>query len=412
MSVLGSALDESRAIDRRRALRALLAQPVLAARGPAATSYRLVRRFETELRDWLAANTGWRLTVDTAAARLHKRVSGEDPTRGIVDTGRRPFSRRRYVLLALALAALERAGGQITLGRLADDVISELGDPRFEAAGVEFTLGAREERGDMAAVVKLLLALGALRRVEGDEQRFVEAGTDVLYDVEHGVLGGLLQTAQAPSAIAAGKFTERLAAIVEQPHDETDDARNRTLRRKLTRRLLDDPVVGFDELSDEELAYLHSQRRFLTDRITEATGLVPEVRAEGIAMLDPEDALTDVRMPEGGAPGHLALLLATRLAEVGRLSRSDLAELTGALCEEHASVWGSTIRSRPAAELAGESVARLRALSLVVIDGDDVVARPVLARFRLGQPRITGGALPAGGVRAAGGTSARGDQPA
>lgn len=394
MSVLASALDESRAIDRRRALRALLAQPVLAARGPAGASYRLVRRFEQELRDWLTANTGWRLTVDTAAARLHKRVSGDDPTRGIVDTGKRPFSRRRYVLLALALAALERAGGQITLGRLADDVVGELGDPRFAAAGVQSTLGTREERGDMAAVVKLLLALGALRRIEGDEQRFVEAGSDVLYDVEHGVLGGLLQTAQAPSAVGATDFADRLAAVVEHPQDETDDARNRTLRRSLTRRLLDDPVVGFDELTDEELAYLTRQRRFVTDRITEATGLVPEVRAEGIAMLDPEDALTDVRMPEGGAPGHLALLLATRLAKAGRLSRTELAALTSTLCLEHASVWGSTIRSRLPAELADESVARLRALSLVAIDGDEVVARPVLARFRLGEPRILLGPLP------------------
>lgn len=392
MSMLGSALDESRVIDRRRALRALLSRPVLAARGPSEASYRLVRRYEQELRDWLTANTGWRLTVDTAAARLHKRVSGDDPTRGIVDTGKRPFSRRRYVLLALALSALERAGGQITLGRLADDVVGELGDPRFAAAGVEFTLGTREERGDMAAVVKLLLGLGALRRVEGDEQRFVEAGSDVLYDVEHGVLGALLQTAQAPSAVAAAGFADRLAAVVEHPQDETDDARNRTLRRRLTRRLLDDPVVGYDELTDEELAYLTRQRHVLIDRITETTGLVPEVRAEGIAMLDPEDTLTDVRMPEGGAPGHLALLLATRLADTGRLSRTELAELTATLCVEHATVWGSTIRSRPPAELADESVARLRALSLVAFDGDDVVARPVLARFRLGEPRVSGGA--------------------
>lgn len=392
MSVLASALDESRALDRRRALRALLARPVLAARGPDEASYRLVRRFEPELREWLLTNTGWRLTVDTAGARLHKRVSGDDPTRGIVDGSKRPFSRRRYVLLSLALAVLERAGGQITLGRLADDVVLELGDPRFEAAGVLFTLGTREERADMAAVVKLLLALGALRRVEGDEQRFIDIGGDVLYDVEHGVLGGVLQTAQAPSGVAASEFADRLQAVVEHPQDETDDARNRTLRRRLTRRLLDDPVVGFDELSEEELAYFTRQRRFLADRITEATGLVPELRAEGIAMLDPDDALTDVRMPEGGAPGHLALLLATHLADATRLSRTELAELTARLCVDHVTVWGSTIRSRPPAELADESVARLRALSLVAIDGEDVVARPVLARFRLGEPRISGGA--------------------
>lgn len=390
--MLGSVLDESRASDRRRALRALLAQPVLAARGPGEASYRLIRRFEGDLRDWLLTNTGWQLTVDTAVARLHKRVAGDDPTRGIVDTGRRAFGRRRYVLLALSLAVLERAGAQTTLGKLADDVTIELGDPRFVASGLEFTLGTREERGDMAAVVKLLLGLGALRRVEGDEQRYVDGVSDVLYDIEHGVLGTLLQSAQAPSAVSADTFDERISAVIEHPHDETDDARNRTIRRTLTRRLLDDPVVFYDELSDDELAYLTRQRHAILERITDATGLVGEVRAEGIAMLDPDDALTDVRMPEGGAPGHLALLLATRLADEGRLTRAELAAATAQLCIDHAGVWGSTIRSRPPAELADESVARLRALSLVSVHGDDVFARPVLARFRLGVPRVSGGA--------------------
>lgn len=390
MSVLASALEESRLADRRRALRALLARPVLAARGDTEADYRLVRRFEPELREWLDANTGWRLTVDATVARLHKRVAGDDRTRGLVDRQRRPFTRRRYVLFALSLAVLERAGTQITLGRLADDVIGELGDPRLLAAGIEFALSGREERADIVAVVRFLIALGVLRRVEGDEERFVEAGTDVLYDIEHGVMGVLLQTARAPSMVDAADFEARLAAITDVPYGETGDARNRALRRRLTRRLLDDPVLEYDALDDEERAYLTSQRRFIADRITQATGLVPEMRAEGIAMLDPEDRLTDVRMPEGGAPGHLALLVATRLADAGRLSRAELVSYVHELCQSHATLWGSTIRARPRTELAAEAVDRLRALSLVRIDGDEVVARPVLSRFRLGEPRLLG----------------------
>jgi len=392
MSTLGSAIEESRAAERRRALRTLLRQPVLVSRGPTETDYRRVRRFESELRDWLDANTGWRLTVDTSAARLHKRVAGDDPTRGLVDRQRRPFTRRRYVILALSLAVLERSSGQVTLGRIADEVIGELGDPRFAAAGVEFTLAGRNERSDIAAVVRLLLTLGALRRVEGDEERFVEAGTDVLYDVEHGVVGVMLQTAQAPSVVMTDDFEDRLSAVTERPFVETEDARNRASRRTLTRRLLDDPVLEYDSLSDDESAYLNSQRRAITDRITEATGLVAEVRAEGIAVLDPDDALSDVRMPEGGAPGHLALLIATRLASEGQMTRERLISYVGELCETHATVWGSTIRSRPRAELADEAVGRLRALSLVRVSSDAVLARPVLSRFRLGEPRVSGAA--------------------
>lgn len=364
---------------------------MLASRGSTEADYRRVRRFEVELRQWLDANTGWRLTVDTSSARLHKHVAGNDPTRGLVDRQRRPFSRRRYVILALMLAAVERSSGQVTLGRLADDVIGELGDPRFAHTGVEFTLVGRDERSDIVAVVRLLLALGALRRVEGDEERFVDAGADVLYDVEHGVVGVMLQTAQAPSVVDADNFEGRLAAVTERPFLETEDARNRASRRAITRRLIDDPVLEHASLTDEESAYLTSQRRAITDRITEATGLVAEIRAEGIAMLDPEDTLTDMRMPEGGAPGHLALLIATRLASEGRMTRDAIISYVTELCSSHSTIWGSTIRSRPRAELTDEAIARLRAMSMVRVLDDVVAAQPILSRFRLGEPRVSGG---------------------
>ena len=391
MSALASAIDESRSTERRRAFRALLARPVLAARGPTEADYRRVRKFETELRVWLEANTGWRLTVDTSAARLHKRRTGDDPTRGLVDGQRRLFTRRRYVLLALSLAVLERSGGQVTLGRLADDVIGELGDPRFAVVGLEFTLGGRDERSDIVAVVRVLLIIGALRRVEGDEERFVDASVDVLYDIEHGIVGVMLQSAQAPSGIGRGGFEDRLAAVTEQQFVDTDDARNRSLRRILTRRLRDDPVVEYTTLTENESAYMANQRRAITDRITDATGLVAEVRAEGIAMLDPEDGLTDVRMPEGGAPGHLALLVATRLASEGRMTQEAVVSYVSEMCETNATIWGSTIQSRPRSELAQEAVSRLRALSLVSVGADSISAHPALSRFRLGNARMSGG---------------------
>ncbi len=363
---------------------------MLASRGSTEADYRRVRRFEVELREWLGANTGWRLTIDTSAARLHKHVAGNDPTRGLVDRQRRPFTRRRYVILALMLAAVERSSGQVTLGRLANDVIGELGDPRFAHTGVEFTLAGRDERSDMVAVVRLLLALGALRRVEGDEDRFVDAGADVLYDVEHGVVGVMLQTAQAPSVVSADNFEDRLAAVTDRPFLETEDARNRASRLAITRRLIDDPVLEYASLTDEQGAYLTNQRRAITDRITDATGLVAEFRAEGIAMLDPEDTLTDMRMPEGGAPGHLALLIATKLASKERMTRDAIISYVTELCNVHATIWGSTIRSRPRAELADEAIARLRAMGMVSVSDDGVAPQPILSRFRLGEPRVTG----------------------
>ncbi len=73
-------------------------------------------------------------------------------------------------------------------------------------------------------------------------------------------------------------------------------------------------MVYYDELDEDERAYLLSQRHAITRRIEEATGLIPEMRAEGIAMVDPEDELTDVRMPEQRTDGHVTLLVAEYLA--------------------------------------------------------------------------------------------------
>jgi len=69
------------------------------------------------------------------------------------------------VLLCLALATLERAQLQTTLGRLADDVVAAMADPRFADAGIEFALTSRRERSDMVAVVRFLIDLGVLTLV-------------------------------------------------------------------------------------------------------------------------------------------------------------------------------------------------------------------------------------------------------
>ena len=100
----------------------------------------------------------------------------------------------------------------------------------------------------------------------------------------------------------------------------SDEARHRRLRLRLFRQLLDDPVLYYDELTDDEREYLDRQRGFILPEIETATGLVREVRAEGIAMTDPTGSLSDYGLPEEGTDGHLTLLLATFLA--GRLRES------------------------------------------------------------------------------------------
>jgi uncharacterized protein (TIGR02679 family) len=109
---------------------------------------------------------GWRLNVSAELARLVKTarvaVDGTSPARD--ERSKAPFSRRRYVLAALAMAVLERADAQLTLGRLAEQVLVAAADPALAEAGVTFTMESRDERGDLVAVVRLLLRLGVLRK--------------------------------------------------------------------------------------------------------------------------------------------------------------------------------------------------------------------------------------------------------
>lgn len=384
---------------RRRAMRALLAKPLLTVVADE-DALRPVRRHAAYLRDWFAAETGWRLLVDAESARLFKvSATTEDATHPARDgKGRAPFGRRRYVLLCLALAVLERADAQVTLGRLAEGVLVAAGDLEFAAAGVEFTLSRRDERADLVAVVRVLLAWGALERVAGEEDSYLGDTGDVLYDVRRRVLAALLTTGRGPSTITEPGFEQRLAALSAESVPDTEDLRRRTLRHQLTRRLLDDPVLYYDDLTADERAYLINQRAAITRRIEQATGLVAEMRAEGIAMVDPDDDLTDVRMPEQRTDGHVTLLIAEYLS--GRVGEPVLLDTlraqVRALARQHTSYWRRGV-TEPGAdtELLEIALTTLRALRLVADSAPDAVrALPAISRYSVRQAVIRDGNEP------------------
>lgn len=381
------ALDAAREAERRQAVRALLRDPLLAAGEP---HFPAVRRHAAWLRDWFARETGWSLRVDPELARLRKTPADHaDATRAATAGGHR-LRRRRYVLLCLALAALERGEGQTTLGRLAEAVVTGAADPALSTAGIAFALESRDDRSDLVAVVRLLLDLGVLRRVAGDETGYLSGAGDALYDVQRRVLAGLLTTRRGPSMIDAPDTAARLAAMIDEPLADTDEARNNALRHRLTRRLLDDPVVHYADLAADELAYLTSQRAALLRRVTAVTGLEPEVRAEGIAMVDPAgaDALTDVRTPEEGTDGHGTLLVAEHLAARGPCTVRELEALVAALAVEHRTRWRKTVADPGGVvALTALAVDRLVALRLARLDAGEpplVTPLPAIARFRLG----------------------------
>ncbi len=387
--------------DRQAAMRALLAHPLLtAARQREALA--LVRVHTEWLRGWLGRNCGWTLQVDAEQARLRKTPADHlDGSRGARDSASDlPFSRRRYALFCLALAALERGDRQTTLGNIADEVsVAVAGQPGFAAAGMGFDLAERESRRDLVHVVRLLLELRVLVRLHGQEEHFVERRGDVLYNLARPAMSALLAVRRAPSSIPAPAFEERLAALLDEPVGQGEEARNRHLRHRLMRRLLDDPVVYYDGLDSDERAYLVSQRPHLLRLIEEATGLVGEVRREGIALVDPEGSLTDLGMPEQGTEGHVALLVAEFLAQRSRAGLARAAGVVVPLAEiiahvaarkrEHRSHWRKDALA-PGAEvaLAAQALATLEALRLVTRAGDGVRALPAVGRFRLLAPTV------------------------
>lgn len=381
--------------ERQAALRSMLSQPMLSARGASADRFALVRRHADWLRHWLNDNCGWGLHLDSEFARLQKTPADvTDGTRAAVESKSGvPFSRRKYVLLCLALATLERGDRQTTLGNLAQEIIALLSaDAAIAKAGIAFDLESREQRSDLVHVVRYLLELRVLQRVDGDEQQFLQNASDVLYNVNRPILAMMLNLRRGPSAInPALPLPARMQMLIEEPRADTDDARNRALRFKLTRRLLDDPVIYFDDLDLPELEYLSKQRGRLLRRVEEATGLVAEVRAEGIAMLDERGDATDLEMPKDGTEGHFTLLLAEFLAQQmrqapeARVGIGELYERAATLIREHSSHWKREAREPGAEEhLVADALGRLEGLRLIARDGDVVIPRAAIARYGIG----------------------------
>lgn len=398
-------VDPVVADERRRAVRALLRRPLLVDAG---TDQVLVNRHKEWLILWFSHHAGWELHVDPEACRLVKRPADiADDSRPCRDPGSKdtPLSRRAYVFLCLTLGVLVKEGRQLTLQRLAE-TLAGFGhsDATFSDAGMSLELDRRETRRDLVHALRVLLDWRVLFAVACDDDHYVSSGGgDVLYNVNRPVLSRLLAARQPPSMVHAEDPDERMHEIwqgkVAGAVGGSEDWQLRELRCGLFRRLLDDPVLYYDDLDEAQLAYLKKQRGHLVREVEKATGLVAEVRAEGIAMVDRDGDLSDYSLPETGTDGHLTLLLATSLANRLREGKcdpvpvSDLEGETRRLAAAHpqwrkdACIPGSEVG------LTREVLRRLRALGLVRLVAEPVpavVALPAIGRFGLRDSRSDG----------------------
>lgn len=380
-----------------RGLRALLMRPLMAA---GHEDFSAVRRQAERLRDWFARETGWPLHVDREGARLFKRPANlSDDTRGLPS-----YDKRRYVLLCLACAVLERADPQITLQLLGERVMQWASEATLQSRGFEFKLRTAADRRDLVAVCRTLLEYGVLQRVAGEEEGFIHDGNgtqhDALYDVQRRMLAGMLAAVRGPSTWRSEDapigFEDRLRSLVVEHQVESEQGRRDTLRHHLARRLLDDPVIYAASLDPDVQAYFINQRGTMASRLCEAAALTAEQRAEGLALTDESGQLTDVSMPAEGTEAHATLLVAEHLAQrlrldsgsAGTTDEAVAAFLRGAI-ERYGRYWRKSVREPGAErELAGIALDRLYKLQLVHREEGWIHPRPAIARFALGETQV------------------------
>ena len=388
--------------ERRRALRALLCRPLLT---PAETpeDYIVVRRHTEWLKQWLTEFPAWSLHIDRDLARLRKIPPDLlDETRPAIDrTSGICFSKRRYALLCLALAGLEQSDRQTTLAEIAHAMMElAASDPDLQAAGMSFDIGNYDQRRDLVHVVRFLIDMGLLRRLDGDERQFLNrnGSSDVLYEINRRVLAAILNVSRSASSVEMAAETnigdslpERVARLIDDPMTPTEDASFQRIRARLVRALLDDPILYFHDLNDEERVYLDKHRGYLLRQIHEATGLIAEIRREGIAMVDDDGDLTDLELPENTTEGNLSLFLVQWFAQISKTNPgpaipvSAVEEHVRSLIQVHGSQWRKEVREAGAeAWLTQDALSRLRSLRLIQIAGNEVVPLAACGRYAAG----------------------------
>ena len=395
---MSDAIQQQHDDERSESIRALLLEPLIN-NTQSNDVFRLIVRHESFLVDWFESTLGWRLQVDTAAgfARLFKRSQHPDVSRAIRRNRgqKQPFDRRRYQLLCLVCASLVKYS-VTTIGVLARAL--------HEEAGLDTTL--KRERSALVDALRKLIEWQVITIRNGDVDAYLESDENnaMVYADTHR-LHHLLSSAIAPAKLPGGtQALEACRQLMDEPRyagalhndeDITETERLRYARHSAARRLIDDPVVYFDEQPPLVSAYLEQSaaRRWLHDRLTEA-GLELEERREGMLAIDTSGNTTDKRFPSPfGTVGQVALLMIDVLIpqqaqNTGRhlasLTVEDQKRFIDQLLTQHPR-WANSWRegSEPM-RLVREAATILREFDLVEIDvSGRIIAKPALARYRI-----------------------------
>ncbi|WP_127127853.1 TIGR02678 family protein [Georgenia sp. SYP-B2076] len=381
---------EHDAAERREAARALLSHPVLT-RARRGEELALVRRHAAALKKMFPAVLGYPLVVEASFARLVKDAPSADaPPRPAQRRGGQPFAPRTYAYLALVCAGLleTTSGDQVLLGSL-------VGQVRADAAGAGITMDdSLSDRRHLVQAIALLLDWGVLTETDGSVTAWGDRQEEALLDVNRTLLTHVLARPLREVATA-----EEL--LVRGTGDTPAEQPRRTLRRKL----VENPLVRREDLTDAEQHVLSRERAELSRTLAESFGLTLEVRQEGALAYDVDGELTDVAFPGQGTVAHVALLLVNALVDDLDGGPGAAAEVDGTvvpgllapwaavsdavqlLVEQYGATFAEAFASDPE-YLQAEVVARLEDLSLARRTPAGLVLHPACARYQPEPQRV------------------------
>ncbi|MDX2971358.1 TIGR02678 family protein [Kribbella solani] len=371
------------AAERRTAARSLLKTPILTAAAP--EELMLVRRHGKTLKQLFFSRFGYNLTVETGFARLAKAgLDATTPPRPAQRSTEQDFTPRHYTYLALTCSALlsPTVGEQVLLSALADQIRADA-----VLAGLDLPDTVEQAR-HLTQALYLLMDWGVISETDGAVASWSARQEECLLDVNRPLLPHLLAT-----TLREASTPEALLTVRE------DHFNPEAPRRSLRRKLVENPLVRREDLSEAERDVLSRERRELARRLDEDFGLILEVRSEGALVYDPDEELTDIGFPGKGTVAHAALLLIDALTDMLRPTAESRVTVDGTdvpgvlapwdlvrdsvalLVEQCGSAFATRFQNSPDG-LMDEAVSLLGSLSLSRSAVDGLILHPACARYR------------------------------
>ncbi|MFI0348940.1 TIGR02678 family protein [Actinomadura sp. 9N407] len=325
------------AAERRAAARLLLRCPLVTARSHP-EEFPLIRRHADELGRQFAQLLGYRLVVEPGFARLMKAGLGTGGERFLARSSGTPFTPRTYAYLALALSVLVTAPEQLLLTELVT---------RIRAAAAEAGIdpgepGRAVERRALVAALKQLIAWRVLGEDEGTVESYSGGGEDAeaLLTVDREIARRLVS-----GPIGRSSSAGELIALAFVP--ERDGPRH-----AVRRRLVETPVVYVADLPEDQRDWLRRNQRREQRVFEDALGLDTEIRAEGVALVDPRGELSDIDFPGTGTVAWAALLVLRELTAARDRDGQDvpadrIEEILAGLVERHGKAWAAQYTASP-----------------------------------------------------------------